>query len=118
MAFLDWLQGPALAAAVSRCWNGLDNTPLVMPDAVTLAEWTACVQAARARLLMQDNLVAQLWALCAKNGKIQGFAQTRRGTPVPRLCAFSPRNMHRHGAPSSLQAPASALSGPNPSNLL
>jgi hypothetical protein len=32
-----------------------------MPDAVTLAEWTACVQAARARLLMQDDLVAQLW---------------------------------------------------------
>ncbi len=34
--------------------------PCSRPDDNTLREWTACVQAARARLLMQDNLVAQL----------------------------------------------------------
>mgnify|MGYP003556386215 FL=1 len=61
MAFLDWLKAPPSLRRFHAAWNGLDNTPLVMPDAVTLAEWTACVQAARAQLLMQDNLVAQLW---------------------------------------------------------
>ena len=61
MAFLDWLQAPPTLRRFHAAWNGLDNTPLVMPAALTLAEWTACVQAARAQLLMQDNLVAQLW---------------------------------------------------------
>lgn len=61
MAFLDWLKAPPSLRRFHAAWNGLDNTPLVMPDAVTLAEWTDCVQAARAQLLMQDNLVAQLW---------------------------------------------------------
>jgi hypothetical protein len=50
--------------------------PLQWPDDGTLREWTACVQAASARLLMQDNLVAQLLGFVRKNGKIQGFAQT------------------------------------------
>jgi uncharacterized repeat protein (TIGR03837 family) len=62
MAFLDWLQAPASMRRFHAAWNGLDpHTPLVMPDAATLAEWSDCVQAARAQLLMQDNLVAQLW---------------------------------------------------------
>lgn len=62
MAFLDWLKAPASMRRFHTAWNGLDShTPLVMPDAATLAEWADCVQAARAQLLTQDNLVAQLW---------------------------------------------------------
>ena len=59
-AFLDWLQAPASLRQFHHTWNGLDDLPLQWPDDNTLREWTACVQAARARLLMQDNLVAQL----------------------------------------------------------
>ena len=59
-AFLDWLQAPASLRQFHNTWNGLDDLPLQWPDDDTLREWTACVQAARARLLMQDNLVAQL----------------------------------------------------------
>lgn len=59
-AFLDWLQAPASLRQFHHTWNGLDDLPLQWPDDGTLREWTACVQAARARLLMQDNLVAQL----------------------------------------------------------
>ena len=59
-AFLDWLQAPASLRQLHNTWNGLDDLPLQWPDDDTLREWTACVQAARARLLMQDNLVAQL----------------------------------------------------------
>ena len=47
-------------------WNGLDAQPLQWPGDTTLREWTACVQAARARLLMQDNLVAQLLGFIAE----------------------------------------------------
>ena len=49
-------------------WNGLDNAPLVLPDKTLLAQWAACVQAARARLLAQDDLVTQ----------ILGFVQEKR----------------------------------------
>jgi len=60
-AFLDWLRAPASLRQFHAAWNGIDPAaPLVLPDAATLAEWTACMCAARARLLMQDNLVAQL----------------------------------------------------------
>ena len=65
-AFLDWLQAPASLRQFHATWNGIDSAPLVLPDAATLAEWTACVRAARARLLMQDNLVAQLLGFVAE----------------------------------------------------
>ncbi|MDD2177811.1 elongation factor P maturation arginine rhamnosyltransferase EarP [Acidovorax sp. D2M1] len=59
-AFLDWLQAPPSLRQFHATWNGLDSAPLPWPDDNTLAEWTACAQAARARLLTQDNLVTQL----------------------------------------------------------
>lgn len=59
-AFLDWLEAPASLRQFHATWNGLDAAPLAWPGDETLAEWTACVRRARARLLMQDNLVAQL----------------------------------------------------------
>ncbi|MBD9390723.1 elongation factor P maturation arginine rhamnosyltransferase EarP [Acidovorax sp. ACV01] len=65
-AFLDWLQAPASLRQFHATWNGLDTAPLQWPDDDTLAEWTACIQAARARLLTQDNLVAQLLGFVAE----------------------------------------------------
>jgi uncharacterized repeat protein (TIGR03837 family) len=67
-AFLDWLQAPESLRRFHATWNGLDNAPLVLPDKTLLAQWAACVQAARARLLAQDDLVTQ----------ILGFVQEKR----------------------------------------
>ena len=66
MAFLDWLEAPPTLRAFHATWNGLDSAPLQLPDDATLAEWTACTQAARARLLGQDDLVAQLLGFAAE----------------------------------------------------
>eukprot|EP01034_Spumella_vulgaris_P030004 gene30004-37150_t len=66
LAFLDWLQAPASMRQFHCTWNGLDAQPLQWPGDTTLREWTACVQAARARLLTQDNLVAQLLGFIAE----------------------------------------------------
>jgi uncharacterized repeat protein (TIGR03837 family) len=59
-AFLDWLQAPESLRRFHATWNGLDNAPLALPDATQLAQWAACVQAARARLLAQDDLATQI----------------------------------------------------------
>jgi len=60
LAFLDWLQAPASLRQFHTSWNGLDNAPVVLPDTTTLAQWAACVQAARTRLLAQDDLATQI----------------------------------------------------------
>ncbi|MDR1967337.1 MAG: elongation factor P maturation arginine rhamnosyltransferase EarP [Burkholderiaceae bacterium] len=70
-AFLHWLDAPASLRRFHRVWNGLDSGALPTPN---LAEWRACFQAARQRLLRQDDLVTQLlrfthsrrkvWRLC------------------------------------------------------
>ncbi|WP_298211483.1 elongation factor P maturation arginine rhamnosyltransferase EarP [Acidovorax sp.] len=65
-AFLDWLQAPASLRQFHATWNGLNATPLQWPSDDTLAEWAACIAAARARLLTQDNLVAQLLGFVAE----------------------------------------------------
>ncbi|MGV3679455.1 MAG: elongation factor P maturation arginine rhamnosyltransferase EarP [Acidovorax sp.] len=60
-AFLDWLQAPASLRGFHAAWNGIPgHGPLVLPDGETLAGWTACIQAARARLAAQSSLVDQL----------------------------------------------------------
>lgn len=60
-AFLDWLQAPPSLRAFHHAWNGLSAPEAaVWPDAQTLAEWTACAQAARERLLAQSDLTTQL----------------------------------------------------------
>ena len=69
-AFLDWLQAPDSLRAFHHRWNGL-GTPLAQqalawPPANTLAEWRACVRAARERLLLQPSLVEQLALFVAK----------------------------------------------------
>jgi uncharacterized repeat protein (TIGR03837 family) len=66
LAFLDWLDAPVTLRAFHATWNGLDDAPLQWPDDATLAEWTTCIQAARARLLVQDDLVAQLLGFVAE----------------------------------------------------
>ncbi len=60
LAFLDWLQAPPSLRQFHALWNGLEQGPLPAINAPLLAEWRACIQAARQRLLAQDDLVTQL----------------------------------------------------------
>lgn len=66
-AFLDWLQAPASLRTFHHAWNGMampQTLPLLTPR--LLAEWQQCVQAARARLAQQTDLIAQLQAFVAE----------------------------------------------------
>ncbi|WOI47157.1 elongation factor P maturation arginine rhamnosyltransferase EarP [Acidovorax sp. BLS4] len=66
-AFLDWLQAPPSLRRFHALWNGLEQDgPLPALDAATLQEWRATVQAARARLLAQDDLLTQLLGFVAE----------------------------------------------------
>ena len=60
IAFLDWLQAPPSLRRFHAVWNGLEGGDLPLLDADTLAQWTDCIRAARARLLAQGDLVTQL----------------------------------------------------------
>ena len=62
-AFLDWLDAPPLLRRFHRVWNGVETGPLPCPD---LPAWGEVVRAARARLLLQDDLVTQLLRFCAE----------------------------------------------------
>ena len=65
-AFLDWLQAPPSLRRFHAVWNGLEKGDLPALGASTLAQWADCIQAAHARLLVQDDLVTQLWAFVDK----------------------------------------------------
>jgi len=56
-AFLDWLEAPASLRAAHEAWNA--DTPQAWPG-LDLPRWRAATLAARARLLVQDDLVEQL----------------------------------------------------------
>ena len=64
-AFLDWLQAPASLRRYHRVWNGLQAGALPAP---LWAEWRQSVEAARQRLLAQEDLVSRLFQFVAKNG--------------------------------------------------
>jgi uncharacterized repeat protein (TIGR03837 family) len=66
-ALLDWLDAPPSLRDFHRVWNGIASGPLPDVSAPQLAEWRACVHAARARLLAQTDLVSQL--TCFVRGK-------------------------------------------------
>ena len=59
-AFLDWLQAPASLRETHHAWNGMTSPATVWPGWDAIRDWTACVQAARARLLGQPPLGEQL----------------------------------------------------------
>jgi uncharacterized repeat protein (TIGR03837 family) len=63
-AFLGWLDAPPRLRRFHRVWNGIESGALPALDAAALADWQACTQAARQRLLAQDDLLTQLlrWA--------------------------------------------------------
>lgn len=66
-AFLDWLQAPASLRQFHWRWNGIESGPgPALLDATTLGEWRACAQAARQRLLAQDDLLTQLLGFVAE----------------------------------------------------
>jgi uncharacterized repeat protein (TIGR03837 family) len=62
-AFLDWLQAPESLRLFHLCWNGLTDAPL--PE-IDLKAWQTCIQAAKARLLAQSDLVSQLLQFVAE----------------------------------------------------
>lgn len=64
-AFLDWLQAPPSLRQFHAVWNGLVDTPLLTITTAILQEWAACVQAARAQLLQQPDLLTQLLGFSA-----------------------------------------------------
>ncbi|MBS0293076.1 MAG: elongation factor P maturation arginine rhamnosyltransferase EarP [Proteobacteria bacterium] len=67
LAFLDWLQAPASLRRFHALWNGLEAaSTLPLLDADTLAEWSACALAARARLLEQADLLTLLLGFVAE----------------------------------------------------
>ena len=59
-AFLDWLEVPDSLRRFHRVWNGLETGKLPTLDADSLALWADCTQAARRRLLAQDDLLTSL----------------------------------------------------------
>lgn len=59
-AFLDWIDAPPSLRQFHRIWNGYGAGALPALDTATLTEWRATAQAARQRLLAQDDLVTQL----------------------------------------------------------
>jgi uncharacterized repeat protein (TIGR03837 family) len=62
-AFLDWLQAPDSLRLFHLRWNGLTDAPL--PE-IDLPLWQTCVEAAKARLLEQSDLVSQLLQFVAE----------------------------------------------------
>lgn len=66
-AFLDWLQAPTSLRAFHHAWNGMRDAaslPTLTPD--LLQEWRHCAQQARANLLQQADLIAQLQPFAAE----------------------------------------------------
>lgn len=60
-AFLDWLDAPASLRRFHLLWNGVQaGSPLPLPSTGVLAEWRACVHAARQSLLQRKDLLTQL----------------------------------------------------------
>ncbi len=62
-AFLDWLQAPASLRRYHRIWNGIEIAPL--PE-IEMTQWRTVVEAARARLLAQEDLVSRLLRFVAE----------------------------------------------------
>ena len=83
-AFLDWLQAPSSLRQWHHAWNGLAPAQaLPALGAPLLAEWRACVQAARARLLAQDDLATQLAGFVAEKARIAGSAPVATNPDTP-----------------------------------
>ncbi len=59
-AFLEWMQAPESLRKAHRVWNGLEADEWPALNSSSLADWTACTQAARLMLLKQDDLLSQL----------------------------------------------------------
>lgn len=66
-AFLDWLQAPDSLRRFHHTWNGM-TAPQTLPllTREMLDEWACCIRDARARLMEQTELIAQLQAFVAE----------------------------------------------------
>jgi uncharacterized repeat protein (TIGR03837 family) len=66
-AFLDWLDAPASLRLFHHQWNGMVPAgAAVWPGWAVVDSWCECVQAARARLMAQDDLSSQLLGFVVK----------------------------------------------------
>lgn len=59
-AFLDWLEAPPSLRGFHHLWSGIGAGELPLLDPATLASWARTTQAARTRLLAQDDLLTRL----------------------------------------------------------
>jgi len=59
-ALLDWLQAPPSLRLFHRLWNGVAPGALPPLDKSTLTAWSASALAARASLLLQEDLLTRL----------------------------------------------------------
>ncbi len=59
-AFLHCMQAPESLRKAHRVWNGVEANQWPTLDSTTLADWSACAQAARQQLLKQVDLTSQL----------------------------------------------------------
>lgn len=64
-AFLGWLQAPESLRRYHRLWNGLERGTLPQ---IQWSNWRVTVDAARGRLLAQDDLVSRLFQFLAETG--------------------------------------------------
>jgi uncharacterized repeat protein (TIGR03837 family) len=62
-AFLEMMQAPESLRMAHRVWNGMEAGEWSALNSGALADWTACAQTARQRLLQQTDLVRQLRSL-------------------------------------------------------
>jgi uncharacterized repeat protein (TIGR03837 family) len=62
-AFLDWMQAPESLRQMHQVWNGMEGGELPAFSSSVLADWRACTQAARQRIIEQADLVSQLRSL-------------------------------------------------------
>ena len=66
-AFLDWLQAPPTLRQLHYAWNDIEPIPTIPNlDANALQQWRECIQAARQKLLAQQDLLTQLLGFVAE----------------------------------------------------
>lgn len=65
-AFLAWLDAPSSLRRAHRVWNGIEAGPMPSLGGPMLAEWAACIDAARRRLWAQDDLLTQLMTMAGR----------------------------------------------------
>ncbi|PIT81840.1 elongation factor P maturation arginine rhamnosyltransferase EarP [Limnohabitans sp. 15K] len=67
-AFLEWMQAPESLRKAHRVWNGVESGEWESFNSNGQAEWRACAQVIRQRLLTQSDLSCQMLTLVKATG--------------------------------------------------